>query len=674
MKNLLLLFLVVSSLFCAGQNKITYLSQHWVFKQAGKDKWMPAKVPGCIHTDLLSNKIIADPFFENNESKLKWIDTTDWIYQTYFDFNPDVTAAKNIDILFDGLDTYADIYLNDSLMLQADNMFRQWRLPAKTLLKNGRNYLKIYFHSAKNKVNEITKAQLPLVRPDNNRIYVRKAAFQFGWDWGPTFIGAGIYKHIWLDAYNNLSTTQQLQNERDELNKKRKKDIQLIQQKDSIGTSFYFEKNGKALYMKGANWIPADIFLTNVNKERTRRLLQEAKDANMNMLRIWGGGIYESDDFYNLCDSMGIYVWQDFMFAGSMYPADKLFMQNVKEEVRQQILRLRHHPCIVLWCGNNEIDEAWHNWGWQTQFNLHNEDSIKIWNEYQTLFRDSLSAWVNEWDGTRPYVSTSPKNGWGHQESFTEGDSHYWGLWWGLEDWETFKNKTGRFVSEYGMQSMPDYETIKSFTGYSNRFLYSDAVKSHQKASEGFKKLNHYLTRYFIDSTSLSILSLKDYCYISQCLQAFILKNVIATHRSQYPKNMGTLLWQLNDCWPVTSWSIIDYSDIKKAAWYAVKKAFAEDNVNDIEIIDRQKLTSQQPKFTIKINGEHSFSITSSCDAKYVYISSNVGTWNLSDNYFDIKKGETKIIGVENAYVSENMIKQMKVYSLNEFYHLNGKR
>jgi beta-mannosidase len=328
----------------------------------------------------------------------------------------------------------------------------------------------------------------------------------------------------------------------------------------------------------------------------------------------------------------------------------------------------------VLWCGNNEIEEGWKNWGWQSQYNLHGQDSIKIWNEYQTLFRDSLAAWVNEFDGTRPYISTSPKNGWGHKESFTEGDSHYWGLWWGLEDWEVFKTKTGRFVSEYGMQSMPDYHSVLSYTDSSNRYLYSDQINAHQKAGEGFKKLNHYLTRYFIDAASLSKISLKDYCYITQCMQAYILKNSIATHRNQYPKNMGTLLWQLNDCWPVTSWSIIDYSGIKKASWYAVKNAYADDSKNEIETIDKQALRNNQPKFNINIINQHSISIQSSCDAKYVYVYSDNEAFNLSDNYFEIKKGENKIISFENVLVTKELVEKLKIYSLNEFYLRNGGR
>jgi beta-mannosidase len=336
-------------------------------------------------------------------------------------------------------------------------------------------------------------------------------------------------------------------------------------------------------------------------------------------------------------------VWQDFMFACGMYPGDDAFMKNVREEVKYQLERLKDHPCIVLWCGNNEVEEAWKNWGWQGQFNLHGTDSAKVWNDYKRLFQDSLKKWVDEFDGSRPYVSTSPKNGWGHKESFTEGDSHYWGVWWGLEDWEAFENKTGRFVSEYGMQAMPNWNTIKSFTDSSDRNKQSPIIQAHQKASNGFKKLDHYLTRYFIDSAKLSRLSLEDYTYLSQCMQYYILKNSIATHRSKSPVNMGTLLWQLNDCWPVASWSITDYSRQPKAAWYAVKEAYRDDVLPVKDLVYPKDLTLQKPQFTIFTSG-NSVSITSNVAVKYLYLSTKDNDLSLSDNYFDLKPGETKKI------------------------------
>ena len=607
-----------------------------------------------MHTDLLANKLIPDPFYRDNEIKLQWIDSADWEYRTIFNVNEYIFTSGRARLNFTGLDTYADVYLNGHLILQANNMFRDWIIPVDEYLKKSNNILLIRFSSAQKKVDSIAKNRLPLILPDNNRVYVRKAQYHFGWDWGPKFISCGIWKPIKL--FVPLTVRK--------IAKSEKPFATLIQQKDSIGTSFYFEKDGKPIYAKGANWIPADVFLPRVTKADYRKMLLSAKDANMNMLRVWGGGVYESDDFYDLCDSLGIMVWQDFMFAGGMYPGDDAFMNNVREEVKYQIKRLRNHPCIVLWCGNNEIDEAWKNWGWQNQFNLHGADSAKIWNDYKRLFQDSLKKWVDEFDGSRPYVSTSPKNGWGRKESFREGDSHYWGVWWGLEDWEAFENKTGRFVSEYGMQAMPNWNTIKGFTDSSDRYLYSPVIQAHQKASDGFKKLNHYLTRYFIDSAKLSRLSLEDYTYLSQCMQYYNLKNSIAVHRSKYPANMGTLLWQLNDCWPVTSWSITDYSRQPKAAWYAVKEAYRDDVLPVKNIIYPKDLKLQKPSFTFEHKGEGFFTITSSVDARYVYLFQENLRLNVNENYFDLKAGKSKRLQLSDRYFSPLVISKIKIKSL----------
>jgi beta-mannosidase len=268
---------------------------------------------------------------------------------------------------------------------------------------------------------------------------------------------------------------------------------------------------------------------------------------------------------------------------------------------------------------------------------------------------------VDEFDGSRPYVSTSPKNGWGHQESFTEGDSHYWGVWWGMEDWEVFENKTGRFVSEYGMQAMPNWNTVNMYTDSSDRYLYSPVIREHQKASDGFKKLNHYLTRDFIDSAKLSRLSLQDYTYLSQCMQYYILKNSIAVHRGKYPTNMGTLLWQLNDCWPVTSWSITDYSRQPKAAWYAVKEAYRDDVLPVKDTVRPGDLKLGKPDFTITVTAGNIF-IQSNKAAKYVYLSSANPAVDFSDNYFDLAPYQQKIIPIKNDHPFS--ISDLKIRSL----------
>ena len=630
------------------------INNGWKFYYAKASKWYAATVPGTIHTDLLSNKLIADPYFGDNEKKLQWIDKENWDYKTSFTVSHKILQQKNIELVFDGLDTYADIFLNGKLLFSADNMFRQWRANIKPVLKS-RNEILIRFYSAKNKVDSIAISKLPFVVPDNPRVYARKAQYHFGWDWGPTYITCGIWKNIFIEAY------PEPQKEIPFINKRK---IELVQEPDSIGKTFYFKIDGKPVYLKGANFIPSEMFLPRLKKEDYRKIILAAKDANMNMLRIWGGGIYEDDAFYDLCDEYGIMVWQDFMFAGGMVPGDKHFFNNVKEEIKYQIKRLRHHPCIVLWCGNNEVDEAWNNWGWQKQFKIHGKDSVKIWNDYKRLFQDSIAAWVQLYDGTRPYTSTSPLNGWGRANSITEGDSHYWGVWWGLQDIEVFENKTGRFVSEYGMQAMPNYNTTLSVTYPADRYLFSDVLKAHQKHPTGFQNIQSYLHRYFLDSSLVKKLTLENYTYLTQCFQYYCLKNIIAIHRSKYPVNMGTLLWQLNDCWPVCSWSITDYSRQPKAAWYAVKNAYRDDEHPQRDSIRPINLKLQKPVFTLKQIGESNFTLESTVDAKYIYLYKENSFFDISDNYFDLKAGEIKKLKIKNRHFNAKEIPFIKIKSL----------
>ena len=287
MKQLFIASLIGVSLFYSIQAQIITqdIQSHWQFRKQGESIWYKATVPGTVHTDLLNNKLIPDPYYRDNESKLQWIDKANWEYKTQFNVDIKTFSQKNIDLVFEGLDTYADVYLNDKLILQAYNMFRGWTVNVKSLIKKANNQLLIKFSSALNKVDSIARSKLPLVLPDNNRVYVRKAQFQFGWDWGPKFVGCGIWKKIKLEAYYEKIQDAVVS----------KNNIRLVQEKDTTGTSFYFEKDGKPIYAKGANWIPADVFLPRLKKADYRKLLLSAKEANMNMLRVWGGGVYEAD-------------------------------------------------------------------------------------------------------------------------------------------------------------------------------------------------------------------------------------------------------------------------------------------------------------------------------------------------------------------------------------------
>lgn len=643
----LLLFVAFIS-GCSDKNQMITIeiNKDWQFHQLNKIDWYPAAVPGEVHTDLLKNKLIPDPFYRDNEKKLAWIEKKDWEYKTTFDVAPNVVDMKNNLLVFDGLDTYATVYLNEMQVLKTDNMFRQWSVDVKPYLKEGKNELRVVFKSAQNVVDSLAKKDFPYVIPDNPRAYARKAQYHFGWDWGPKFTTCGIWKSVRLEAFNEKTPEKEY---------KAPHKYELVQEADSIEKSFYFEIDDKPVYMKGANYIPSDAFLSRVTHAEYDKVIATAKDANMNMLRIWGGGIYESDYFYDLCDKNGIYVWQDFMFAGTMVPGDKHFFDNVREEVKYQVKRLRHHPSIVVWCGNNEIDEAFKNWGWQKTFKMNKKDSIRLWNDYKRLFQDSIPKWVKEVDPHRPYVSSSPSFGWGKPESITQGDSHYWGTWWGLEDVEVTQKKTGRFVSEYGMQAMPNYSTTEKITIEEDRHLYSDVLKAHQKAGKGFHKLNSYLQRYFKDTTHVKTWSVKDYTYLTQCLQYYSFKNIIGIHRSKAPYNMGTLLWQLNDCWPVASWSITDYYNRQpKAAWYAVKEAYRDDVKPGVDLTRPINLKLENPEIKFQVDGKK-IVLKANKDAKYVWIDIKGYTGRLSDNYFDLKAGEQKTISIESPISKPNI-------------------
>ncbi|MDI6046534.1 beta-mannosidase [Flavobacterium yafengii] len=645
----------ISLFFVANaQNSSVVLKNGWQFRQEKTVKWNAATVPGEVHTDLLNNKLIPDPFFRDNEKKLQWIEKKNWEYKTSFQVTPEALKKKNAALVFDGLDTYATVYLNGKLILKANNMFRQWRVDVKKYLHPGTNKLVVVFVSAQNVVDLLAKRDLPFVIPDNPRLYARKAQYHFGWDWGPKFTTCGIWKEVRLETFDEKTPEKPYV-----LNRK----IELVQQPDSLGKSFYFKIDDKPVYMKGANYIPSDAFLSRVTKKEYEKIVLSAKDANMNMLRVWGGGVYEDDYFYDLCDKYGINVWQDFMFAGTMVPGDKAFFDNVKEEVQYQVKRLRHHPSIVLWCGNNESDEAFKNWGWQKSMNMSKQDSTRLWKDYVRLFQDSIPKWVKEVDDKRPYISSSPLFGWGRKQSITEGDSHYWGTWWGLEDIEVVKNKTGRFVSEYGMQAMPNYSSIEKFTLPEDRHLFSDVLKAHQKAGNGFTKLNSYLNRYFIDSTKVKNMKVEDYTYLTQCLQYYSLKNIIGIHRSKAPYNMGTLVWQLNDCWPVASWSVTDYYNRQpKAAWYAMREAYRDDKTPEIDLTRPIDLKLENPKISWTIKGNEII-IKALKPAKYVYVDIKGYTGKLSTNYMDLKAGEEMKLSFEGK-ITKPIITVMSLYDV----------
>ena len=625
----------------------------WEFQYQGQ--WYPAFVPGYIHTDLIDNKLIPNPFYGRNEDSVQWVSDSCWVYRLLFD-GTNIDPNQHPELVFEGVTGYAEFYLNGEPLLNqegqnyTDNSYRTWRFLLPANVKDKDNELIVKFLPSSKIIKERSR-QLPYILPDE-RVFLRNPPYQAGWDWGPKMVTCGFSKIIYLNQWKDFTisnlhirqnhlceeeahllvsfdilcdiddkaTIKYMVNDKifktvrgaeinpntdkfsTELTIKHPKlwypngmgeqnlykiavvvekgsqskrleaniglrNIELNIAADSIGRAFEFLVNDQPVFMKGVNWIPADFFPTRIKEEQYRWLLQSCKDANMNMIRVWGGGIYEPDIFYDICDELGILVWQDFMYSCALYPGDSIFMHNAEVEAREQVSRLRNHPCLAIWCGNNEVKNGWEDWGWQANYKPKHRTEIE--SDMHTLFDTLLAEIVTENDPYRPYVTSSPLWGWGHPECCTLGDSHYWGVWWGELPFEMWEEKTGRFMSEYGFQSYPSMATIVSFTNDKERNLNSAAMKNHQKHARGVQIINKALDQYFYIPEKFT-----DYVYLSQLVQAYGIGQAIEVHRRKQPHCMGTLYWQLNDCWPVASWSSIDYYGRWKALQYEAKRQF----------------------------------------------------------------------------------------------------
>lgn len=656
------------------------LNGNWEFRQIGTQTWLPATIPGTVQTDLLNAGKIEDPYYRLNEHNLQWIDKVDWEYRCEFEVSDDQMKNQNIQLVFEGLDTYADVYLNDVKVLHADNMFVEWRAAVRSVLKAGKNRLRVYFASPL--INGMIKQEalgypLPAsndqsvlggMGPNQVSIFTRKAGYHFGWDWGPRLVPSGVWRPVYLELWNNvrmddlyivqkgitkkgaaltammdvtanmpgdyelnvvvdgkqLETTtialaqgktvksidftlvnprlwwpnglgeQFLYNISIELSHAGEvlqtsgadiglRNIQLIRKPDAKGEgeSFYFEVNGRPVFAKGANYIPNDVFLPRVSPEKYEYIVKSAADANMNMLRVWGGGIYESDLFYDLCDKYGIMIWQDFMFACSMYPGDTEFLNSVKHEAEYNIKRLRNHACMALWCGNNEIEVAWapghedKGWGWKQEYSQAQRETI--WKAYDTVFHHILPAAVDSLTNDQPYWHSSPSAGMGKLSGYQSksGDMHYWGVWHGQEPFSDFRKYRARFMSEYGFQSFPEFNTVKKYTLPEDWNIESEVMASHQRSGIGNLRIRQYMEQHYQIPENFEQL-----LYVGQLLQADAIKMAVKTHRSDMPYCMGSLYWQLNDVWPVASWSGIDYYGKWKALHYAAKEAMKNQIIN----------------------------------------------------------------------------------------------
>jgi beta-mannosidase len=630
---------------------------------AADDDWLPAQLPGCVHLDLLRNGRIPDPFFGLNEAAVQWIGETDWLYECVFTLSAAQLSAPQLDLCFEGLDTFAEVYLNGAHLLSSQNMFLPQRVSIKAQAREGENRLAIHFESAlrRGKALEAQYGARAVWNGDPSRVYVRKAQYHYGWDWGPTLLTAGIWRPAYVEAYTarlaelhaqptlsddlaraELPITAQVAGAAEAVETVHLalydptgaliesvqvapnravaqhtftlnaphlwyprgygqqaryhivaeligaagvldrrdlrigiRDLRLVQAPiaGEAGTSFYFEVNRIPIFCGGANWIPADSFTPRLNAARYSEWLQLAAAANMRMLRVWGGGIYEDDAFYELCDELGLLVWQDFMFACGMYPAHDEFLANVRAEAVAQVKRLRHYACLALWCGNNEdyqIAESLN--AYEPSFN---GDFRQTAFPAREIYERLLPQVCAECDPTRPYWQGSPYGGMSVLDQ-TIGDRHTWDVWHGvMADYQDYPRYGGRFISEFGMQGLPIAPTIEAFCAPEDRTPESAVLRYHNKATDGVLRLAHYLERNVGRAETLP-----DYIYLTQFVQA---EAIAAAYegwrlgwRGQHGRAIGgALVWQLNDCYPVISWSLVDYYLRPKPAYYRAKRALA---------------------------------------------------------------------------------------------------
>ena len=647
----------------------------------GMDAWKQATVPGSVHTDLMAAGLIGDPYVGAAEAGLQWIGLADWEYRARFDVDAASLARPHAELRFDGLDTFAEVRLNGQPLLKADNAHRTWRARVDGRLRAQGNELQIVFRSP-------IRTLLPQVQAMPHKIagnypspygdepkdamvgnFVRKPAYHFGWDWGPRYVTAGVWRQVHLDSWNqqritdlavrtdaldadradlsvllqveqaDKAATQQVvidvrdpegksvaQIKRDialapgentvslplQIDKPRRwwpvgygaqdryavqarlgegkqdvltssiriglRTVQLQREQDRDGgQGFGFVINGVPVFAKGANVIPFDAFPARVTRERLRRDLQAARDANMNMLRNWGGGYYEDDAFFDIADELGLLVWQDFMFGGGMQPGyDPAFRANVVAEARDNIRRLRHHPSIVLWCGNNEEETAWKDWGHGKT--LKEADPVfaeKVWQGYVDLFGKDLRSVIAEEGLGVPYWASSPSNDLDTKANDSRrGDKHYWEVWGNPALPPTaYLKETPRFMSEYGLQAWPQLSTINAFATPEEQQVDGPVIEAHQKflAGKGNERLLHYIEMEFGTPRSFP-----DFVYLSQMMQAEGIELAALHHRASRPYTMGSLYWQLNDVWPGASWSSVDYFGNWKALNFHARRFFAE--------------------------------------------------------------------------------------------------
>lgn len=649
------------------------LTQDWSFTQVGggrgtkNGEWLAvSQFPTTVHVELLKAERIPDPFLSLNEWEVQWVGESDWAFKNTFEVSVKELAALNVDLVFDGLDTFASVEFNGQKILDTKNQFIAYRAPVKQYLKLGANELVISFSSAFLKGRELEQARgkLHLWNGDSSRLHVRKAQYNYGWDWGPVLMTIGPWKPITLHTYNvhltdidvrsdvsealdvgvtvDLTLSEKAPGGLASVTLKSAQDsvilsesnikvgsgsaraefrfssgvlelwypvgfgkqplytvevtisdlegnildtktqrvsfrrVRVVQEPlvDQAGLTFLFEVNNIRIFCGGSNWIPADSFLTTMTPGRYRAWLQLLVDGNQNMIRVWGGGIYEYDVFYDICDELGILVWQDFMFGCGQYPAYDSFLKLVELEAEQNVKRLRHHPSIVIFAGNNEDYQLAESMN-IVDYSDETSDFRKTKFPARYIYERTLPSIVQKFCDIH-YHRGSPYSAPGTVTTDkTLGDLHQWNVWHGSQEpWHNWDLLAGRFVSEFGMEGYPNIRTVDYWLAgdKSERYPQSRVNNSHNKADGFERRLELYLVENFKHAFDMD-----SYVYYTQIMQAETLASAYRLWRRNWrgkgrEHTAGALVWQINDCWPTTSWAIVDYFMRPKPAYFAISR------------------------------------------------------------------------------------------------------
>jgi beta-mannosidase len=705
MATVLVVLFLLKALTVSYSAEIANLSGEWTVSEAtGKYANLKATVPGGIYTDLMNNKIIGDIFYGNNDTETRWVAEASWTYKREFLVDDGLLNHNTVNLVFEGLDTFSTILINNVEIGTSQNMFVRYIFDVKEVLQSGNNTIEVRFASPIKMADNVTSKQDYTVPPkcpatqyrgECHVNQIRKMQASFSWDWGPAFPSMGIWKEVYLEAFNSSvvrylmadhqdapNTTdswlvtisaylsakkgetivgkllyklqtdvsliqevvdvnhtsdngddvrvdfsveiakiavrswwpngygeQKLYNlsaefrNGDETSTKSVRigfrEIELVQEKIGTGLSFYFKVNGMPIFAKGANEIPLDVLPERgQNPETVSRILESAHATNMNMLRVWGGGVYESDYFYDKADELGILIWQDFMFACAMYPTYPEYLNNVAAEVRHQVKRLNSHPSIALWAGNNENEVAlMTNWyGTHSNLTLYKDDYIK-------LYIDTIEPELRKVTDSVIFLSSSPTNG---KESVQEhylasnpqdplyGDVHFYNYLVNSLEPETYP--IPRFASEFGYQSLPDVDAWMTATDNLTDLDPDSSFMEHRQHHPIGNAENTLLISYQLTLNNSIDDYYKTYIFYSQIVQAMSIKFESEYYRSFMGRvdsqgrgnTMGALFWQLNDVWVAPTWSSIDYTGKWKMLQYFAKEFFAPTIVTSYLDVSRQ--------------------------------------------------------------------------------------